>query len=287
MNKCIACGHESHKAIYEGLLQQCLSCGFATYIEPIDESAISELYSLHYFKGSEYLDYENDKPSIQKNFADRLKKIKRIVNPSIITNVLEIGCAYGFFGEILEKTFPSVVYRGIDISDDAVQYGKTQLRLDLSSGDYLNYPTDVKYSDIFMWDVIEHLKNPENYLEKISTEIMPGGRLYITTGDFGSLLSRIQKKKWRLIHPPTHIHYFARKNIGTFLHQYGFRVHSIMYPKTYRTLRQIFYSLFLLNGSHLLKLKKRIFGMIPANAFVSLNTYDIMFVIAVKEDKKN
>jgi SAM-dependent methyltransferase len=283
MSNCIVCGQVVFEPIYEGLLQRCINCGFATYIEPIDAAEIPELYSIKYFKGSEYLDYEKDKLSIQRNFSDRLKKIRRIAGPAAITNAFEIGCAYGFFGEILKMTFPHVKYRGIDISKDAVAYGKKELNLELSAGDYLDLAATEPYTDVFMWDVIEHLKYPEKYIEKASREMVPGGRLYITTGDFGSLLSRFQKKKWRLIHPPTHIHYFAKKNIAVFLRQYGFKTRYILYPRTYRTIRQIFYSLFILNSKRGLKFKNKLFELIPEKAFFPLNTYDIMFVIAEKE----
>lgn len=185
----------------------------------------------------------------------------------------------------MKNTFPVASYKGIDVSKDAVSFGVKELRLDLYNGDYLNFPAGAPYSDVFMWDVIEHLQNPGHFIDKVSKEIIPGGRLYITTGDFASRMSRMQKRNWRMIHPPTHLHYFSKKNIEIFLKQYGFKVHMIQYPKTYRSIRQMFYSLFMLNSKLMLRLKRGIFNLIPENLFLPLNTYDIMFVVAEKELK--
>jgi 2-polyprenyl-3-methyl-5-hydroxy-6-metoxy-1,4-benzoquinol methylase len=42
-----------------------------------------------------------------------------------------------------------------------------------------------------MLDVIEHLERPDNILSLLSSAMVPGGRLLITTGDFESVLSRL------------------------------------------------------------------------------------------------
>ncbi len=65
------------------------------------------------------------------------------------------------------------------------------------------------------------------YISKISNEIGSNGRLYITTGDIESWLSKIQKKKWRLIHPPSHLHYFSKKTITQLLEASDFIVEKI------------------------------------------------------------
>ena len=137
------------------------------------------------------------------------------------------------------------------------------------------------YSDVFMWDVIEHLAHPEAFLTKIHDELKPGGRLYITTGDISALLPRIQQHKWRMIHPPSHIFYFSRTHLTMLLQKHGFSVVRITYPAIYRSIRQIYFSLFLLEKKG--RLASKFFKLIPASWFVPVNTFDIMFVAAVKE----
>lgn len=277
MGHCIVCGKENFKNIYSDTLLKCLYCGFVTANIDLTLTDFNKIYSENYFKGEEYLNYIEDKKIIQKNFKNRLNFIKKNIKNKLITNCFEIGCAYGFFGETLKNKI-TTKYTGIDISKDAVEYGKNHIKLDLTVGDYINLePPDNPYSDVFMWDVIEHLKAPDKYIMKIAQETKKGSRLYITTGDIDSLLAKQKKEKWRLIHPPTHLHYFSKKTIKIFLKKYGFRIMKITYPAIYRSLRQIIYSLFFLSSNN-----NRLSKWIPETLSIPINTFDIMFVIAEK-----
>lgn len=282
MDKCIVCGSSEFKPIYNNTLLRCGGCSFVTANIKIGEENIKSIYTEKYFKGEEYLDYLKEKVSLQKNFQNRLNFIYKKIDKDAIKSVLEIGCSYGFFAELLNKEFGgSLNYIGFDIVKEAVDYGVKQLNQNLICGDYLDYITDENFTDVFMWDVIEHLKEPHKFIEKISDEICQGGRLYITTGDIDSLLSRFQKNRWRLIHTPTHIHFFSKKTIKILLEKYGFCIIDIKYPGIYRRAKSIFYLQFMLNKKYS-KITKILFDLIPDNINVKINTYDIMFVIAKK-----
>jgi predicted TPR repeat methyltransferase len=49
--------------------------------------------------------------------------------------VLELGCAYGFFGELILKQ--GKVYSGYDISEDSIQYANENFGAYFSSENYL------------------------------------------------------------------------------------------------------------------------------------------------------
>jgi cyclopropane fatty-acyl-phospholipid synthase-like methyltransferase len=169
-------------------------------------------------------------------------------------------------------------YTGIDISKEAVKYGKRCSGLNLIAEDYLSFQKpDNPYSDVFLWDVIEHLKSPDKYLEKISREMHRNGRLYITTGDIDSFIAKSQKEKWRLIHPPTHLHYFSKNTIKIFLNNYKFDIKKINYPAINRSIKQILYSLFILDRK-----RNNFIRLMPSSFSIPINTFDIMFIIAEK-----
>jgi SAM-dependent methyltransferase len=281
MANCIVCGNSKFIPIYSDTLKRCTQCGFATANRAISVEKLKAIYSVKYFLGEEYLNYLQDKEILQLNFEKRIRDIKKAVAGKLaVTNCLEIGCAYGFFGEILTKHWKSA-YAGIDVVPEAVEYGKTNLKLDLMTGNYLETPAPEKpYSDIFMWDVIEHLQFPEKFLRKAFQEMAVGGRIYITTGDFSAWLSKLQGRRWRMIHPPSHIHYFSKVNLTRLLTACGFTPVTTKYNPVYRSIRQVFYSIFLLNkkGGMLEKLLKSI----PSRWSFALNTFDIVFVIAEK-----
>lgn len=281
MKKCIVCNGDAFEQIYKDILQKCSICGFVRAGLEFGRNDLREVYSKKYFEGEEYFNYQADKSILQLNFKRRLKHFLKKVDERTVTNVLELGCAYGFFAEIINKCL-KIGYIGFDVVPEAVAYGREQLRQNLVCCDYLDYevPPDT-YSDVFMWDVIEHLPDPDEVMMKISTEIKTGGRLCLTTGDFESLLSRLQGARWRMVHPPSHIQYFSPKTIAMFLSNYGFDVLKISYTPVYRSVQQIFYSLCLLNknpGTFIQNINDKI----PSAWYLKINTFDIMEVVAVK-----
>ena len=279
--KCLICSSQLLKPIYENTLLKCENCSFITANLNIGKLDFSTIYDESYFKGSEYLNYPLEKSIIQKNFTKRLKVISGKIDKNDVSNVLEIGCAYGFFGELIKKHYPGIPYTGIDISNDAIDYGKKKLGLNLRSVDYLDFKTNKPFSDIYLWDVIEHLPEPDKVIAKASSELQKNGRLILTTGDIDSFLAKIQKKKWRLIHPPTHLHYFSKKTIIRLLEKNNFEVISISYPPILRSLKQSWYSLFLLDKKQN-NISKKIFQILP-DLNIRINTFDIMMVIAIKK----
>ncbi len=280
INKCYCCGELAPNPIHKGDFFRCRKCGHTIAASKYFDSDFNKLYSEKYFKGEEYLDYVNDREAIQRNFDERIIRLKKLFPNRKQEHVLEIGAAYGFFGDSLRYFFPEVKFIGFEISSEPSEWGRNNLNLDIRNQDYLasQLPNEL-FSDVFMWDVIEHLPDPVLFLNKAFTEMKEGGHIHITTGDIGRLLPTMQGSKWRMIHPPTHLHYFTRKSLTKLLDLCGFRVVHVSYPTVYRSIRQIWYSLFSLNKkngteSHQGKLKK--------SRFIGINTYDIMFVVAEK-----
>ncbi len=85
-----------------------------------------------------------------------------------------------------------------------------------------------------------------------------------------------------MIHPPSHLHYFSKKTITLLLEKYNFKVTNVKYEAIYRSLKQIFYSLFILNKRNS-SICNKIFDKIPNNLFIPLNTFDIMHIKAIKK----
>lgn len=114
-----------------------------------------------------------------------------------------------FFGEeysnYVAERFKFAV--GLDISEDGIRYARERLGVNAYQVDFLQYDCSHRMFDIVcMWDTIEHIRDPHLYIEKISSIVPKDGLLALTTGDIDSLLARLQRDRWRLIHPPTHIH---------------------------------------------------------------------------------
>jgi SAM-dependent methyltransferase len=280
-SRCVVCGGSDFKLIYNGTLKTCATCTHVVANMQVDKVFLETVYRENYFLGEEYVDYVKDKLILQRNFSRRLARLSSISTFRQGQRTLEIGCAYGFFGEVLVTKFPFLDYLGFDVVPQACHHAAHELKLNVKCVDFLDYPDPPVCTHVFMWDVIEHLSEPQRYIAKISGILEKGGKIYITTGDISAVLPRVQREKWRMIHPPSHLHYFSKKTLTMLLQKYDLRVVRIDYPAMARSLRQVYFSLFLLN-KRLNGFKEFVYRHIPENASISVNTYDIMLAVAEK-----
>jgi len=282
MKPCTICGGQNQKMIYDKLLMKCIDCGFVTANLEIEFHDLLTIYSEKYFKGEAYDDYLRDKDETQLNFKSRMASLEKIIPKEKLQKIFEIGCAYGFFGE-LATTVWGAEYTGIDIAHEATEHAKTSFNLNVFCEDYIrSFQHNLRFDTVFMWDVIEHLSDPMAVVEKISQEISKGGFIVIHTPDISSFLARIQGRKWRQISPPHHLHYFNKTSLTKLLEKNGFRLVDISYPAFSRSLRFIFYSLFILKRKKCPFFIKKIYDIIPEKMSISVNTRDLMFVVAQK-----
>jgi len=261
---------------FKGLVR-CQNCNFVTTDVNLDASDIQALYGKGYFFGEEYVDYIKDKEILQINFQKRLKRILEYKRGG---DLIEIGCAYGFFLDLARRYFN---VKGYEISEDAAKYAQG-LSLDVESRDFLKADVPKNSVDIIaMWDVIEHLFEPQKYVELARKVLRPGGLLCITTGDIESLNASLRGEKWRMIHPPTHLHYFSRDTLRLLLEKNGFTIEHEGYIGMTRSLRQIAYSILMLGGNKHARLFTMLERLKITDLSFSLNLRDIIFVIAKKK----
>ena len=234
------------------------------------------LYSDQYFRGKEYGDYIADKIVLQRNFSNRIKQMQQRLPDLSALSLLEVGCAYGFFLEAAKPYFRQV--RGVDLAEGVVEYGRTQLGVEAIAGNFLELDETSFRSDVVcMWDTIEHLRSPDAFTSKAARLIPEGGFLFLTTGDVSSINARWRREKWRLIHPPTHLHYFGKASITALLERQGFDICEISHVGFYRSLGNTFSNLLRRAPS-----SSRYQWLFKLRFCFYLNLYDIMYVVARK-----
>jgi SAM-dependent methyltransferase len=274
---CIVCARDEGTPLYPGILR-CRACGYVFADMRLTDEELFKLYDEEFFTGAEFSDYAADAKFFRKNFALRLRELKKFLDPARHRRLLEIGCAYGFFLDVARKEFARV--EGIDITDAGVRYAREELHLDVVQADFLAHDYDAqKFDVVCLWDTIEHLREPQRYIEKIAAHTEPGALVALTTGDIESLNARLRKDRWRLIHPPTHLHYFSPTSIARLLDAHGFDVVYNRYCGFYRSIGNMAYNVLVLRQQkpQLYRPLERL--GVGALGFY-LNLYDIMYVIA-------
>ncbi len=283
--RCVVCGHSKFND-YHNILIECANCGHISAKEMPTNLELKKLYQEEYFFGMEYFDYKADKPALEKNFKKRIKRLnKRVLDDNF--SIIEIGSAYGFFLNLVKDGVKNHI--GFEVSEDGVNYSNKKLKLNTTTKDFMKYKFKKNSIDtVFLWDVMEHLTQPEKYVKKISEILKPGGRIVFTTGDIGKVLPRIRKDKWRMIHPPTHVHYFTAKSAKKMLSNYNLEVEDIYYKGIYRNLGSVANQI--ISNRKAKKSNTRILEL--GHNFADktkltklnfpLNTFDVMEVVAVK-----
>ncbi len=274
---CLVCGQRAFEPHLEILLR-CATCGFVTARTegPVDAA---RLYDAAYFTGGEYLDYRADEAFFRRNFRKRLRGVLARCDGG---RLIELGAAYGFFLDLAREHFDVV---GYEVNPEAAAFARGRFGVDVRTGSFLDAaaadvggPADV----MAMWDVIEHLERPDAFLAHAAELLRPGGMIFLTTGDIGSFVARVRGRRWRMIHPPTHLHYFSQITIRRLLEHTGFRVLEIRSTGVARSIRQILYSVLALKlgmprAYHVAA------KIVPRGAGITLNTFDIMHVVARRD----
>ncbi len=196
------------------------------------------LYQEEYFRGEEYADYLRDKPIQLKTLRQHLTLLQKWVAPG--ARVLEVGCAYGFFLQLLDVDYPGSV--GIDVCKDAIQFA-AESGWDAREATICEMPLAETFDAVCMWDTLEHLAEPLRVMETAWNLLERGGYVVLTTGDIGAWLSRVQGRRWRQIHPPTHLYYYTRPALQALCERVGFEVVRFGTVKIYRRIGSMLHAL--------------------------------------------
>ncbi len=266
--RCFVCNHDSWGSVYKDLVI-CKKCRFIRARDKFFNQKPENVYNKSYYTKGQYADYEKERVSLTKNFRERLKQIIKYKNGG---DLLDVGCAYGFFLLEAKKYFKPI---GIDLDKDTVRKAREISRIDTILGDFLKIIFHKKFDVITFFDSIEHMKDPGATIRKTRTLLKKDGIVAIETGDIGSILPKIQKAKWRIIDPNLHLSYFSNKTLTKLLETNGFEIINITYVPFRRSLKQIIHRL----------APSQTAPQSLLNFSLKLNTYDIMFVIAKKKSK--
>jgi 2-polyprenyl-3-methyl-5-hydroxy-6-metoxy-1,4-benzoquinol methylase len=245
---------------------QCQSCQSLSYFSK-DGLDPRELYSEAYFQGGEYLDYTGHAAAHEANARRKLRLLQRFTTQPL--EIFELGCAYGYFIKVARESGIENAF-GIDASRVALDYARKYV------GPYFGEIGDEPVFDfncLVAWDVWEHLEHPLKVFREHVGKLRPGGLVAVTTVDSGSMVARLRGKKWRQIHPPTHLHYPTARALEMNFKSMGC---EILYHKSFSPARA------LESYTHALGIR------IPSNAKAlrnfsfKLNLYDVQLLICRK-----
>lgn len=147
--------------------------------------------------------------------------LKEFSNYNQGNRILDVGCGSGFFVEEAQgKGWEST---GTEFGADAVEFCRAKsLNVLEGSVESIGFP-DNHFDVITSFEVIEHLSYPLPHMTELHRILRPGGLLYMTTPNFGSITRILLKEGWNLITYPEHLSYFDSWSLDSALKNAGFK----------------------------------------------------------------
>ncbi len=195
-------------------LSRCKDCDFI-FSQPYPPVEISEIYEK--VVDPEYVEEEEGRSG---NFRNILKTLKKIVKPE--GRFLDVGCATGILMNLAKKEGWDVY--GVELSEWAVEEAKKRYGLEIKKGDFseIDFPEN-HFRVVTLIDIIEHVPNPKEVIEKTLKILEKGGVSVIVTPDIQSFTAKIMGEKWWHFRP-AHIGFFSKKNLFYLLRSKGFEI---------------------------------------------------------------
>ena len=174
--KCIICGESRSDVVFEEFDIDILGCQTSGHVF---SSYQADQYHNGYF-GEEVASedqfwWDQAHEKMYDDFCDRF-----MVGKS--GELLDVGCGLGYFVRRI-SSFPNWEVVGYEISKAAVEFAQDKLGLENvlhGRAEEADFP-ERNFDIITMWDVIEHIPNPDPMLSHLSSLLKDDGFLFLHT----------------------------------------------------------------------------------------------------------
>jgi 2-polyprenyl-3-methyl-5-hydroxy-6-metoxy-1,4-benzoquinol methylase len=155
--------------------------------------------------------------------------------PADAKEILDVGSAAGFFGELLKKRQRCVV-TGVDIDIELIDIARKRLD-DVFTGDIEDLIDGKKlgiYDCIVCGDVLEHLNNPWNVVRGLKTHLRKGGIFIASTPNVINWAVIYEQLKGRWDYVPfsilsgTHIRFFTKNTLIDIFEGAGYKIVEVL-----------------------------------------------------------
>ncbi len=239
IDACQLCGSTRRTTRFEDppfAVVACDACSLVYVTPRLVGDALHEVYGEGYWKSHSpkqrgYADYAKDEALYLKTFRRRLAFVRKHLPAAVReggARVLDVGCAAGFFLRVMRAAGHDV--RGVELSAAIAQHARAALGEDRVHVGFLD---DVagrpgfergSFDLVTMWDVVEHVPDPQALLRTVATMLRPGGTLILETQNVASRFAKLLGPRWQHYKHLEHLYHFDPQTVRELLRQGGFDV---------------------------------------------------------------
>lgn len=223
------CNHQNYKEIYEfdsTSLYRCDECALIFTNKYCKDFDAEKLYEKYYKNGTA------TRFNFGIEYVIRLLRFFRAFKIFTLypraKSILDIGSGRGFMLYYLKKYYGYQRTAGTQISKNALEFSRNRLGLEIYGKDLLELSMDDDTFDIItMWHVLEHVAEPERYIEKIFNLLNNYGKLVIEVPNFNSWTRALTGRYWLGLDLDYHITFFTPESLSSLLKKYNFKIRTI------------------------------------------------------------
>lgn len=234
ITNCQVCGSSERSLKFEDGPYQVYTCSNCTfvYVTPrLTGQALLDVYNETYWKSDNpkergYADYAKESALYLKTYKKRMKLVSKwLPQPG---RILDVGCAAGYFLRVAQQYGHDV--HGVELSEAISQAAIQSLGSDRVYNGLLDDAVEARgwqpqsFDLITIWDVIEHVPDPQSLLSSILKLIKPGGKLLLETQNVESRLANKLGKRWHHYKHDEHLYHFSPTTIERLLSDSGYKV---------------------------------------------------------------
>lgn len=232
IDRCQLCGSGDRSVrLQDGPFRvvECAGCGLVYVTPRLQGEALRAVYDGGYWKSSNpkqrgYADYASESALYLKTFGKRMALVRRHLPAK--ARILDVGCAAGYFLRVAQRDGHDV--HGVEISaaiageaqkalgDDRVHIGTLEDAIAAKGH------APASFDLVSLWDVIEHVPDPQALLHTIRGLIKPGGRLLLETQNVASRWARLLGPRWHHFKHDEHLYHFTPATVRRLLADCGF-----------------------------------------------------------------
>ena len=225
VSPCLLCGGLDHRPVFHEAGIDILRCRRCRHVF----SSVPPHAHYDGFWGDEVADddqfyWSTARSSMYRDFIDRF-----VAGRS--GRLLDMGCGLGFFLKAVAP-HPNWEAHGCEISPAAVRYARQTLGLPNVICARLEDAalSDDSFDVVTMWDVLDHLRQPDPVLRHCHRLLRPGGICFLRTPNVVVQLARARLKRLLLgvrpgvayLQATHHAHHYSRSSIRSILERNGF-----------------------------------------------------------------
>jgi 2-polyprenyl-3-methyl-5-hydroxy-6-metoxy-1,4-benzoquinol methylase len=208
----------------------CTKCSVG-FLFDVSEKNLSSNYD------EEYNEYEDSENVTNKNFLSKILDLLYIPRREYIKkfatsfdSILDVGCGNGSFLDSVSDLFRE--FYASEFNEFAFKKAKQKVPGIINVGNDLSQLKG-KIAVITLWHVLEHIPNPQEFLEKLKNHMDSESRMIFEVPNSDSLNFKIFKRNYNWISLPEHVFFYNKKSIKYLLDNLDMEIMDITYPRMF------------------------------------------------------